>query len=86
MKNKKAVIQALLVLSGVFILAFSGCGTKGLPLAPEIKGQKIATPVDLKYITGDKEIILSWNHEVDNKTAFVKPKAFEIFMNPLVDS
>jgi len=80
MKNKKAVIQALLVLSGVFILAFSGCGTKGLPLAPEIKGQKIATPVDLKYITGDKEIILSWNHEVDNKTAFVKPKAFEIFM------
>ena len=80
MKNKRAVIQFLMVLSGVIILAFSGCGKKGLPLAPEIKGQKIAAPFDLKYIPGDKEIILSWNHKVDNENAAVKPEGFEIFM------
>ncbi|MBU0462128.1 MAG: hypothetical protein KKE12_00660, partial [Proteobacteria bacterium] len=79
MKNKRAVIQSLMVLSGIIILAFSGCGKKGLPLAPEIKGQKIASPFDLKYISDDKEIILSWNHKVDIETAFVKPKDFEIF-------
>ncbi|MDA3791414.1 MAG: hypothetical protein PF503_23310 [Desulfobacula sp.] len=80
MKNKRAVIQSLMVLSGIIILAFSGCGKKGLPLAPEINGQKIAAPFDLKYISDNKEIILSWNHKVDIEKAFVKPRDFEIFM------
>lgn len=80
MNNKRAVIQALMVLSGIIILAFSGCGKKGLPLAPQIKGQKIAAPFDLKYISDDKEIILSWNHKTDIENAFVKPIYFEIFM------
>ncbi len=80
MKNKTAFIQIFLAMSAIIILVISGCGTKGLPLAPEIKGQKIATPIDLKYIIGEKEIILSWNHEIDNKNAFVRPDAFEVFM------
>jgi len=80
MKNKRAVIQSLMVLSGIIILAFSGCGKKGLPLAPEIKGQKISAPFDLKYISDDKEIILSWNHKVDIEKAALKPRDFEIFM------
>jgi len=80
MKNKRAVIQSLMVLSGIIILAFSGCGKKGLPLAPEIKGQQIAAPFDLKYTSDDKEIILSWNHKIDIEKAAVKPRDFEIFM------
>jgi len=82
MKNMIAVIQPLMVLllSGIIILGFSGCGQKGSPLAPQIKGKKITAPFDLKYTSGDKEIILSWNHKVDIKTAFVKPNYFEIFM------
>ncbi len=82
MKNKRAAIQSLmvLVLSGIIILGFSGCGKKGPPLAPQIKGKNIAAPFDLKYTSGEKEIILSWNHAVDMEAAFVKPEAFEIFM------
>jgi len=82
MKNKKTAIHSLmiLVLSGFIILGFSGCGKKGLPLAPQIKGQKIAAPFDLNYTSDDTEILLSWNHKVDIETAFVKPKKFEIFM------
>mgnify|MGYP004002635877 FL=1 len=80
MKNKTAVVQSLIILSGIIILILSGCGEKGPPLAPEIKGQKIAAPVELKIISGNKEIILSWNHKVDNERAAVKPRYFEIFM------
>ncbi|MBU8850304.1 MAG: lipoprotein [Desulfobacterales bacterium] len=80
MKNKRAVIQFLMILFSVILLAFSGCGKKGPPLPPEIKGQKIAAPFDLKYTLGDKEIILSWNHKIDTETAVVKPEGFEIFM------
>jgi predicted small lipoprotein YifL len=80
MKDKRAVIQSLIILSGIIILILSGCGEKGPPLAPEIKGQKIAAPVELKIIPGNKEIIFSWNHKVDNEIAVVKPKYFEIFM------
>ena len=80
MKNKRAVIQFLMILFSVILLAFSGCGKKGPPLPPEIKGQKITAPFDLKYTPGDKEIILSWNHKIDKEMAAVKPEGFEIFM------
>ena len=80
MKNKRAVIQSLMVLSGIIILAFTGCGKKGPPVAPEIKGQQIAAPFDLKYTSDDKEILLSWNHKIDIEKAAVKPRDFEIFM------
>ncbi|MBC2704647.1 hypothetical protein [Desulfobacula sp.] len=80
MKNKRAVIQSLMILFSIILLAFSGCGKKGPPLPPETKGQKIAAPFDLKYTPGDKEITLSWNHKIDTETAAVKPEGFEIFM------
>lgn len=80
MKNKRIFFFVLMVLSGIALLAFSGCGKKGPPLPPEIKGQKIAAPFDLKYRVVDNEIILSWNHKIDAETAFVKPDNFEIFM------
>lgn len=80
MKNKRATIQFLLVLSVIVFLVFSGCGKKGLPIAPVIKGQKITAPFDLKYKSFDEKIILSWKHEVDPQSAVVKPKGFEIFM------
>jgi predicted small lipoprotein YifL len=80
MKNKKPVIQGLMVLCSLFFLLASGCGKKGPPLPPEIKGQKIAAPFDLKYAYGKKIIVLSWNHRIDNENAVIKPLGFEIFM------
>jgi hypothetical protein len=80
MKNKAAVVHYLIIGLAIILLVFPGCGKKGLPLAPQIKGQAIAAPFDLKYSPGDKESVLSWNHRVDNETASVKPKGFEIFM------
>ncbi|CCK80615.1 fibronectin type III domain-containing protein [Desulfobacula toluolica] len=80
MENKRIIFFALMVLSGIALLAFSGCGKKGPPLPPEIKGQKIAAPFDLKYKVVDNEITLSWNHKIDAETAFVKPDSFEVFM------
>ena len=80
MKNKRIIFQLSMVLFSVIFLAFSGCGKKGPPLPPIIKGQKIAPPFDLKYTFDDKKITLSWNHEIDTETAAVKPQGFEIFM------
>ncbi|MBU1343072.1 MAG: hypothetical protein KKE44_07615 [Proteobacteria bacterium] len=81
MKNKRAVATVLIMVLGtVFFLAFSGCGKKGPPLPPEIKGQKILAPYDLKYTLGDTGMMLSWNHKIDDETAAVKPEGYEIFM------
>ena len=80
MKTKRAVILFLIVLCGAIVIAFSGCGKKGPPLPPEIKGQKISAPFDLKYTPGDKKISLTWNHKIDNETAVIKPEGFEVFM------
>ena len=81
MKNKRAGIQFLMVLCTAFLLFSLGCGKKGPPLPPEIKGQKISAPFDLEYRQVDKKIVLSWNHKVDKETAAVKPEGFDIFMN-----
>lgn len=80
MKNKRVALQLLMVLLSVLLFVFSGCGKKGPPMPPEIKGQKIAAPFDLKYILGDSNITLSWNHKIDTETAAVIPEGFEIFM------
>ena len=80
MKINRAVIYFLMVLSGVILLALSGCGTKGPPLPPLIKGQKIAAPFDLNYTHSDKKITLFWKHKIDIEKAAVKPEGFEIFM------
>ncbi len=80
MKNKKVILQFSMVLFSVIFLAFSGCGKKGPPVPPIIKGQKIAPPFELKYTPEEKKITLSWSHKIDVKTAAVKPEGFEIFM------
>ncbi|NOX33883.1 MAG: hypothetical protein GXP56_09125 [Deltaproteobacteria bacterium] len=80
MRNNKIMILLLSVICGIILFSFSGCGKKGPPTPPEIKGLRIAAPFDLKYSSGDKEISLSWDHRIDPETAFVKPEGFEIFM------
>ena len=80
MRNKRIILQLLMVLFSVIFLALPGCGKKGPPMPPIIKGQIIAPPFDLKYTVGDKKITLSWNHEIDTETAAVEPQGFEIFM------
>ncbi len=70
----------LIVLLTIALVSFTGCGTKGPPLPPIVKGQKIASPVDLKYKTSGDQISLFWNHNVDKETAAIKPEGFEVFM------
>jgi len=80
MKNKRIAIQVLIVFLSALLFVFSGCGKKGPPMPPEIKGQKIAAPFDLTYTLDGQEITFSWNHKIDKETATVKPEGFEIFM------
>ena len=80
MKYKKILLLALLVLSINLFFIFSGCGKKGPPLPPEIKGWVIAAPFDLKHTLNDDTMNLSWNHEIDKETAVIKPEGFEIHM------
>jgi hypothetical protein len=70
----------LIVLCTIAIVSFIGCGTKGPPLAPLVKGQEISSPVNLKYKAVGDQISLFWNHNVDEETAVVKPEGFEVFM------
>ncbi len=79
MKAKLAVTQ-ILIFSILSLFAFSGCGKKGPPVAPEVKGMKVAVPFDLKYVLEGSEIRLAWKHEVDKKSAEVKPWNFDVFM------
>ena len=80
MKIQKNAIQILIILSIAILSVFLGCGEKGPPLPPEIKGQQIAVPFDLKYALDGKKITLSWNHEIDKERAIIKPDGFTIFM------
>lgn len=68
------------VLATLLVMVFFGCGKKGPPLPPDIKGKTISAPFDLKYTSNDNEIRLAWNHKIDTETAFVKPAGFEVFM------
>lgn len=79
MKDMKKAICFLMVWPLVIFFIVSGCGKKGLPLPPEIKGQKLAAPFDLKCIPRDNEIILSWSHAIDKQTAALIPEGFEVF-------
>ncbi|MCD4678515.1 MAG: hypothetical protein K8S18_21385 [Desulfobacula sp.] len=80
MKNKRAVIGFLMVLSGIILLFISGCGKKAPPMPLPIKGQKIAAPFNVKYTLGDRKTTLFWKHKIDDETAAVEPEGFEIFM------
>jgi predicted small lipoprotein YifL len=83
MKSKKILKIWLLVLFIHLCLVFAGCGTKGPPLPPVIKGQNISAPFDLKHtpVKNVKNVItLSWNHKTDKETAAIKPEVFDIYM------
>ncbi len=80
MKHSKIFIPVLLLLSVSLFFVFSGCGKKGPPLPPEIKGESITAPFDLQYKLDKSTITLTWKHEINKETAFIKPESFEIFM------
>ncbi|MEN8212670.1 MAG: hypothetical protein ABFR31_13200, partial [Thermodesulfobacteriota bacterium] len=64
MKIQKIAIQISIILSIAILSVFFGCGKKGPPLPPEIKGQQIAAPFDLTYALDGKKITLSWKHKI----------------------
>jgi predicted small lipoprotein YifL len=80
MKNKKIIIIAALALLINLFFVFSGCGQKGPPLPPEIKGDKIAIPFDLTHTLDQNQVTLFWKHEIDKETAVIKPEGFDIHM------
>lgn len=80
---KNVFILFLILMCGMIFFCFQGCGKKGPPVLPVIKGEKITAPFDLKYVNSDRDIELTWNHKVDEKEAFVKPERFEIFLAKL---
>jgi predicted small lipoprotein YifL len=80
MKNKKILTQIAIILYIAILFLVWGCGEKGPPLPPEIEGQQIVAPFDLKYALDGKKITLSWNHEIDKERAIIKPDGFTIFM------
>lgn len=82
-QKKRAFILFLIVMCGINFSISPGCGKKGPPVLPVVKGEKLTAPFDLKYLISDKDIELTWNHKVDEKDAFVKPEGFEIFMAKL---
>jgi len=77
--KRKLRIHSIWVIFGIVFFILFGCGKKGPPLPPEIKGQIIAAPFDLTYTVDKTRIALSWKHKIDGKTAIVKPEGFEIF-------
>lgn len=79
MKDKQKAIYCLMIWGLVTFFVGAGCGIKGLPLPPEIKGQMLAVPFDLKGIPSGNEMILSWRHEIDKETAALVPEGFEVF-------
>ena len=80
MKNRKVFILISLLCLLFLFSVFSGCGKKADPAPPEIKGEKIAAPFDLKYKLDQSTIILSWQHVINKETASIVPDRFEIFM------
>ena len=80
MKNNSIVVPLFFGVLCLVAFSFHGCGKKGPPIAPEIKGYKIAAPYNLKYIANNQEITLSWQHKIDKENAIIKPEAYEVFM------
>ena len=79
--GKNVFILFLAVMMGFW--GFQGCGKKGPPVLPVVKGEKIAAPFDLKYVNAGEKIELTWNHKVDESEAFVKPMGFDVFLAKL---
>ncbi len=80
MKKTTYVKSVVLLMILLGLVSFTGCGKKGLPQPPINKAGLIASPYDLKLKKTGQEIRLIWKHQIDEKTAAVKPEAFEIFM------
>lgn len=78
---KNAFILVLVVMTGLW--GFAGCGKKGPPVLPVVKGEKIAGPFDLRYVNTEENIELTWNHKVDEIEAFVKPMGFDVYLAKL---
>ncbi len=81
MTNEKRVLVFFVIFAYcIGFIIFQGCGKKGPPVLPVVKGEKITAPLDLKYSYSEEKIVLTWNHKVDEKEAFVKPVGFDIFL------
>lgn len=76
-------LKGLFYLSAIFAVCFlitTGCGEKGPPLPPIDKTHNLAAVYDLRYSLLDSVVTLTWQHKTDDKTARIKPEAFEVFM------
>lgn len=79
MRQKRSILFFILI-SALIGLNLSACGEKGPPLPPEVKGEKVFEPYDLKLTLSDDILFLTWDHRVDPINAKIKPESFEVFM------
>ncbi len=79
MKLNKRMIY-LIITCFTFGLVFIACGEKGPPLPPEIVGEKISEPYDLRLNQSDNVIFLSWSHRIDPVDAHIEPESFDVYM------
>ena len=70
----------ILLLSAVLASGLIGCGKKGPPLPPLVKGKEIASVTGLELAEVNEKVILTWKHKTDPENAKIEPDAFEVFM------
>lgn len=81
MKKKALATAGLIAVLAVFVLiGATGCGKKGPPLAPIVKGDQIAAVSDLQFKTVENGLTLTWKHKIDEEDAKVEPDGFNLFM------
>lgn len=58
----------------------TGCGKKAPPRAPEKPGRALAAPGDPAAELTDRQLTLTWTHEIDPENAVLVPRYFEVSM------
>ena len=77
---RSGMILGLCLLVCAAVAAGTGCGKKAPPRAPEKPGQAVAPPGDIAAELTDRQLTLTWTHEIDPETAVLVPRYFEVSM------
>jgi len=77
---RSGMVLGLCLLMCAAVAAGTGCGKKAPPRAPEKPGQAVAPPGDIAAELTDRQMTLTWTHEIDPETAVLVPRYFEVSM------
>ena len=80
MKPLSVIRVFILFAVALLVCAVYGCGEKGPPLVPIVKGRAIAAPQALKASQKGEHLLLTWAHTVDPGKAHLPAESFDVFM------